>query len=95
MEDCIITLFFMVSNIMKRKYNKGDSTLVEELVKLFINNLTSMEEILGYTEDKFSYMVTGNVFCLLNISKQMDDFGPLRNFCDAINEKAVQSVKNK
>lgn len=93
MEVCVNSLICLVSTIMKRNYYKDDIEMVDTVSKLFISDLTFVEKIMGYQPDKLSYIVTGNILCLLNISKQMNDFGPLRNFYDAIDEKAVQQVK--
>jgi hypothetical protein len=42
---------------------------------------------------KFAYLSTGNFLSMLNLEENLQMFGPIRNFWDALDKKAVQRVK--
>ena len=89
----IKSLHCFVSLIMSRSYNDQLIMETDDLIKIFLSEFSQLECMMGYHVKQQSYLRTGNFLCLLNIPKQMKLHGPLRNFYDANDEKAVQRVK--
>ena len=79
--------------IVQRSISQKECQLMGEYFKLFISEITAVEET--YEEDKknLSYLTTGNFLSLLNLEENTALVGPLRNFWDANDEKNVQDIK--
>jgi hypothetical protein len=85
----------IISRLLQRSLYPQLPLEVSHYVKVFLFEITRLQET--YMPDtkrsKFAYLSTGNFLSMLNLEENLRMFGPIRNFWDALDEKAVQRVK--
>jgi hypothetical protein len=84
----------MVSRMMKEKLTSDDIALSHEMIKLFLLLTLRLSLIRNHNDQKTPRPFTGGNFLgLLNLKKQMEDHGSLRNIWDGDCEKMIQDPK--
>jgi len=93
--EMLVALKAMVSHVMAKEFSETNIDELDYHIKFFLNKFEQFDKGMRGHEDKPTWLTSYNFLCLLNIPKNVKEFGPVRNLWEGggMGEKIITKLK--